>query len=149
MKSRACGFTLMELIIVIAILAILGSLAITEYQRYLVRTQFIEGMELAGGFKSSVLEWISDDGSCPTDSDTAYLGAGGTQGRYVNKVSFGGTLSASGGCTITATFKSDEINPALAGSRVSLRLTSSGGSAAWECRSNVAAAYLPKSCSTE
>jgi len=149
MKANSEGFTIVELMIVIAIIAVLASVAFSEYRQYVIRTKLTEGVELAGGFKPSVVEWISSEGRCPAHSDSAYLGAGEAHGQYVSGISFSGTLGASGGCTVTANFKSDDIDAALSGRHLSLLLTSTGSAAVWECRSNVDIRYLPKNCTAE
>ncbi|MCH7853759.1 MAG: pilin, partial [Proteobacteria bacterium] len=67
MKSRNQGFTLIELMIVVAIIGILASLAISAYQTYTVRAQIAEGLSMAAGAKSPVTEAYTLDGFAPAN----------------------------------------------------------------------------------
>jgi len=116
-----------------------------EYRRYVVRTQFVEGVEVAGGFKASVLEWTTNEGRCPAPGDAAQLGACNAQGRCVSGVSFAGTLTDAGGCSIIATFRAG-AQPALANRQVTLYQLSADGSANWSCTSDVDSESLPRNC---
>lgn len=82
------GFTLIELMIVIAIIGILASLAISAYQTYLVRTQVTEAINLAAGIKASIVDAYANDGAPPADRVEAGLSAapGDTQGSYVSQL---------------------------------------------------------------
>ena len=104
MKTLQKGFTLIELMIVVAIIGILAAIAIPAYQDYTIRSQVTEGMTLAGDLKASIAEFTAQTGEWPVDLIEAGLGSAavGTEktGRYVAGV------NVSNG-TITITYGKD------------------------------------------
>src|ERR1019366_705770 len=94
MKTMQKGFTLIELMIVIAIIGILAAIAIPAYQNYTIRAQVTEGVSLAAGWKTAISEYYAQNGAFPTCSITVPV-AGGTciavsgasSGKYVSLVS--------------------------------------------------------------
>jgi len=88
MKRFENGFTLIELMIVVAIIAILASLAIAAYQTYLVRTQVAEGVNMAGSAKTPVIDAFLQSGQPPADRTEAGMSplATDTRGKYVASV---------------------------------------------------------------
>jgi type IV pilus assembly protein PilA len=90
MKTLQKGFTLIELMIVVAIIGILAAIAIPAYQDYTIRTQVSEGLTLAGDIKAGVAEYMAQTGSWPADLIEAGLGsaaaAGDKSGRYVQSI---------------------------------------------------------------
>lgn len=83
------GFTLIELMIVIAIIGILATLAIPAFQKYLARTQASEGFALADGLQTEIGVWLSETGGFPKAADvtpTGYVGklASALEGKYVD-----------------------------------------------------------------
>jgi type IV pilus assembly protein PilA len=144
------GFTLIELMIVVAIIGILAGIAVPQYQDYVARSQFSEGLNLAAGQKASVTEVFSSTGNCP---DNASGTAGGIPastsitGTYIKSVQVGGEASAAGGCTITANFKDSDIAKGLTGKQVTLTMgNANNGSVTWKCESSADKKYLPQSC---
>ncbi|TQE96691.1 MAG: pilin [Spiribacter salinus] len=140
---KQSGFTLIELMIVVAILAILMAIAIPAYQDYTIRSQVSEGMNLAGGVRTAVAEYWVDKGSFPTDNTEAGVAASGDiTGEYVTDVAVG-----SGG-TITVEF-GNEANSAISGNTLELdpSATTSGGSISWQCDGgDVDPKYRPARC---
>ena len=145
--SRAIqrGFTLIELMIVVAIIAILAAIAIPAYQNYLIRAQVSEGMVLATGAKAAVWDYFSNTGKYPKDNASAGLPPGTSiAGRYVAKVEVGNGK-------ITATFNNTNANTAIHGATLVLSPTTSGDSITWDCNpAGTAGAvdpkYLPSLC---
>lgn len=106
MPVRIRGFTLIELIVVIAIIGILASLAVAAYQTYTVRAQIAEGLNMAAGAKTPIVEAYTNDGTAPANRVAAGLTAPptDTRGSYVSQVdivdgrvdiTFGGPLAHS------------------------------------------------------
>jgi type IV pilus assembly protein PilA len=88
MKKLQQGFTLIELMIVVAIIGILAAIAIPAYQDYTIRAQVSEGMSLAAAAKTAVAESFLNSGEAPADRTGAGMTATATdtQGKYVSQV---------------------------------------------------------------
>ena len=154
MKKNMQGFTLIELMIVVAIIAILAAIAISQYQDYVIRTQVSEGASLASGVKTAMTEYHNNHGFF-ADSNTAYGLATATSivGKYV--VSVDTADGAVGTGKITVTYDSDtleahqNINDAL----LVYSAIPHAGSMAWNCDTSVgttvAEKYLPTVCRAE
>jgi len=113
MKALQKGFTLIELMIVVAIIGILAAIALPAYQDYTIRAQVGEGFTVIDGMKTDMTEYWSNEGACPVQEETPGFGAATDyKGNYVNNV----TITAGAGkaasplgtvtCYFTATFKS-------------------------------------------
>ena len=128
MKTLQKGFTLIELMIVVAIIGILAAIAIPAYQDYTIRAQVSEGMTLAAAAKAAVAEAFLNDGEAPADRDAAGMSAtaADTSGKYVESVAV-----ANG--TITITY-GNEANAAIDGETISLTpYETDDGSVVWRC----------------
>jgi type IV pilus assembly protein PilA len=147
MKKMQKGFTLIELMIVVAIIAILAAIAIPAYQDYLIRSQVSEGSVLADGAKTAVAEFYSNTGHYPLNNESAGLptNAASISGKYVSSVTV-----ASG--KITANFTGPKVNSKISGDNFVLSPTDMGGSMNWTCNPTTAPSnpvpdkYLPSSC---
>jgi type IV pilus assembly protein PilA len=85
MKAMQKGFTLIELMIVVAIIGILAAIAIPAYQDYTVRSQVTEGLNLAGAVKASVAETLAQEGAWPVANADAGINAQ-IEGKYVSDI---------------------------------------------------------------
>jgi type IV pilus assembly protein PilA len=127
MKKTQQGFTLIELMIVVAIIGILAAIAIPAYQDYTVRAQVTEGLNLASDLKAAVGESFANDGAWPVDNDA--IGVTETkEGKYVETVEI-----ANG--TIVITFGNQANADAFSnGNVLALRPTvSANGDVIWNC----------------
>jgi len=138
------GFTLIELMIVVAIIGILAAIAIPAYQDYTIRAQISEGLNLAAGAKAAVTEFYQDQGALPADNAEAGIeAAGNILGKYV-----AGVAVAAG--VITVTYGGD-VNAAVTAAGGTLTLTpnvAAAGSVQWVCTSNMQNKWLPAACRT-
>ncbi|MGN6938820.1 pilin [Neisseria sp. P0012.S006] len=157
MKAIQKGFTLIELMIVIAIIGILAVIALPAYQDYTARAQVSEAISLMEGQKSAVVEYYADKGAWPASNEAAGIAAAADiKGKYVAQVEVGGDG------VITATMKTTDVNNEIKGKTVSLtpHATTAGatpgaaatanGSFTWTCTpgatGGVATKFLPSSC---
>jgi type IV pilus assembly protein PilA len=125
MKSVQKGFTLIELMIVVAIIGILAAIAIPAYQNYVIRSQITEGLCMADAFKTAVADYYAQYGVFPTcQSTTGSAPTGGTGGCIATA---GGNAGASNGkyvsaIDLTATAPGGQIQITFAGPQASAKL---------------------------
>ena len=146
MRKAQQGFTLIELMIVVAIIGILAAIAIPAYQDYVARSQVTEAVNLASGLKTTVSEIWSDEGTFAnaTSPNLGLPAATDVTGKYVLSVGV-----ASG--VITATMKgAGSVAAGIVSGTVQLSPITRAGSVEWSCQagggSPIADKYLPKSC---
>ncbi|HEZ4901795.1 TPA: pilin, partial [Neisseria meningitidis] len=128
MNTLQKGFTLIELMIVIAIVGILAAVALPAYQDYTARAQVSEAILLAEGQKSAVTEYYLNHGIWPGNNSSAGVAtsASDIKGKYVQSVEV-----AKG--VITATMLSTGVNKEIQGKKLSLWAKRQNGSVKWFC----------------
>jgi len=146
MKQVQKGFTLIELMIVVAIIGILAAVALPAYQDYTARSQVTEAVTLSSGMKATISEIWADRGSLDdADSNSAGLPAAtDVEGKYVAQVSVTDGL-------ITATMKATGVTNTIASGTLQLSPITSTGPIIWTCKPGTGAnalddKYLPSSC---
>jgi type IV pilus assembly protein PilA len=141
------GFTLIELMIVVTIIAILATVAIPAYQDYLGKAQSEASVVTTDGLKLLVVQYTENEGACPnneTDDLPRYsIGkASSYVGVYVSSISLTGTLTSDGGCIVTTSFKDTGVHGGLRGKKVYMQLF--GGDRMlfrWSCYTDVDPRY--------
>ena len=150
MKHLQKGFTLIELMIVVAIIGILAAVAIPAYQDYIARAQVSEAVNLLGGGKTPLAEYFSDKGQFPSAPGSVM---GNLSGKYTGSIAYGvGGAPAAGVGTLNleAKMKTTGINAAITGKSVVLNTTNGGKT--WNCTLSGASGtaldpkYVPGAC---
>lgn len=138
MKKVQQGFTLIELMIVVAIIGILAAVAIPAYQDYIARAQAAEGAELLAGLKTGIAEEYGQTGT-PPDMGTGNLTSAVRTGKYVSNITNAANV-------YTATFKvAGSVNAKIAGKNLVMTYVTSTGQFTWSC-AGIDAAVQPSSC---
>ncbi|MBW3891516.1 pilin [Neisseria meningitidis] len=128
MNTLQKGFTLIELMIVIAIVGILAAVALPAYQDYTARAQVSEAILLAEGQKSAVTEYYLNHGIWPANNSSAGVAStpSDIKGKYVEKVEVANGV-------ITAQMASSNVNNEIKGKKLSLWAKRQDGSVKWFC----------------
>ncbi|CWP25738.1 pilin [Neisseria meningitidis] len=127
MNTLQKGFTLIELMIVIAIVGILAAVALPAYQDYTARAQVSEAILLAEGQKSAVTEYYLNHGEWPANNSSAGVASSSEiKGKYVKEVEVKNGV-------VTATMLSSGVNKEIQGKKLSLWAKRQDGSVKWFC----------------
>ncbi|ENX09081.1 hypothetical protein F898_00874 [Acinetobacter courvalinii] len=141
------GFTLIELMIVIAIIGILAAIAIPAYQNYIARAQVSEALTFASGYKNQVSDIYWQTGNCPTLPELG-LSSNNINSNYLDKIDL--TVISGYQCSVSLKFKSSNVSLGLQGKTLSFSMitdTNNPSTSIWECNSaDIAQKYLPKTC---
>lgn len=157
------GFTLIELMIVIAIIGILAAIALPAYQDYIARSQVTEALSLASGQKAAVSEYYSSTNKCPKNVDAGNITGGLAKpsqiaGKYVQEVRVDddtsvsitvGSTTVNSKCGIVATMKGNGISQGIQNKKLGLYMAPTSGAFAWQCGKGATTLedkYLPSSC---
>ena len=138
MKKVQQGFTLIELMIVVAIIGILAAVAIPSYQDYTKRAHVSEGLSLSGAAKTQVAEYYGSEGTWPTsNTDAGLASAVSITGNAVDSISVGGSG------TILITYNTKVSN----GATLQLTPNDTGGGITWLCNTGTVQSKLrPSNC---
>ncbi|HEZ1361163.1 TPA: pilin [Neisseria meningitidis] len=127
MNTLQKGFTLIELMIVIAIVGILAAVALPAYQDYTARAQVSEAILLAEGQKSAVTEYYLNHGIWPANNTSAGVASStDIKGKYVQSVTVANGV-------VTAQMASSGVNKEIQGRKLSLWAKRQNGSVKWFC----------------
>jgi len=135
------GFTLIELMIVVAIIGILAAVALPAYQDYIARSQVAEAVGLGSGSKTPLAEYFNNNGIWPS---TASDIMGTLSGKYVSAITLGGAVGATGTVSVEVRMKDAAINSAVtSGTLIYTTLDTKQ----WSCTSgNLGIKFRPASC---
>ncbi len=141
MKKVQQGFTLIELMIVVAIIGILAAIAIPAYQDYIARSKVTELVTAGSACKTSVSEYAQSQNALPADLATS--GCSNNKTDYVESLNV-----AAGVITVTAGgTKSTALPAAVVGQTLTLTPNlAATGTVVWTCAGSIPAKYLPANC---
>ena len=126
-KRSQSGFTLIELMIVIAIIGVLAALALPSYQNYTIRAQVTEGLSLVGDWKVAVADFYANNSYWPSSTDLPDLTS--SAGTYVSGITVNSGV-------ISITYGTPQANQQIAGAVLTLvPYTNDNNDVLWQCGS--------------
>ena len=141
MRQLQKGFTLIELMIVVAIIGILAAVALPAYQDYIARSQVSEAVSLSAGGKTPLSEYFNDKGMWPSAASDVM---GNIAGKYVCTITLGGSTGTTGTISVEARMKNAAVNSAITAATL---IFTSNEAKQWSCTSgNLGTKYRPASC---
>jgi type IV pilus assembly protein PilA len=150
MKKNMQGFTLIELMIVVAIIAILAAIAISQYQDYVIRSQVSEGSALADGTKTAVAEFYQNKGYFPAANVSAGLATNTTiKGEYVSSVDVNAGAAGVIGAAYNGAKAHAKLKAVASTTTAGLHFSAvtNAGSIEWHCMSTgLPQKWCPSSC---
>lgn len=150
MNTLQKGFTLIELMIVIAIIGILAAIALPAYQDYIARAQVSEAVSMMAGMKGAITENYANNTECTVNATNSQFGVAvqhTIEGKYIQRVLAGDATTAGHACQMEAFFKPTGVAEVLQGKSIILSMQNTSGSQVWHCFSNnIDPAKLPAAC---
>lgn len=144
MKANQQGFTLIELMIVVAIIGILAAVAIPAYQDYTSRAKISEVMVIASAAKTAASEYYLSQGRMPASTDEAGINTSAAQSAHLSGITY---LTRDSGQESEITYTIDVDGQGTVTGTVLFTGTGSANGVSWECEAGtVAAKYLPANC---
>ena len=143
------GFTLIELMIVVAIIGILAAIAIPAYRDYIARAQISEALTFASGYKNKVSDIYWQTSACPTLSELGLANSTDISSNYLASIDL--TVLAGYQCSVSLTFKNTNVSSGLLNRTLSFSMTTNAANPStsiWTCSSSdIEQKYLPRVCS--
>jgi len=142
MSTKTQGFTLIELMMVIAIIGILAAIAIPQYQHYVARSQMAESIVMMNVAKIMIEDYVIDSGAFPANQSLLITLDINVTGTYGSITGVSTTSSDSG--TMVYKTSGNNVNKNILNNSVWFNRESITGK--WSCNSDAQAKYIPKSC---